>query len=384
MKHTWTEACLSDGVEIICGQHVLAKNYSRSSGTIPYITGPSDFNNGSIEASRYVSKPGVMCAADDILLTVKGSGVGTLAFADQAYCISRQLMAIRPISWLPRFVFHALTHFSEALNRSSEGTIPGVSKSSIENWRLSVPPLEEQARIVEILDAADAAVRAFDALIAAKTRHKLAQAERLLSGNARFPEFKQQAWRNVCLNEVLVESRIPEKVSNSATRLTVRLHIEGVEARSDKGTEAKGATVYYERKAGQFIYGKQNLSRGAVGIVPSHLAGYSSSQDVPAFDWLNGFEPRFILKYVSRKSFYEDLERLAVGTGSKRIHPASFLDVVIQVPGIEEQRRIADTLDLMEQEITLLRGQRERQQKIKYGLMQQLLTGQTPVKEAMP
>ena len=54
---------------------------------------------------------------------------------------------------------------------------------------------------------------------------------------------------------------IPDK------RITVRLNLKGVEKRPfEAGVE--GGTKYYIRKAGQFIYGKQNLFKGAFGINP--------------------------------------------------------------------------------------------------------------------
>ena len=130
--------------------------------------------------------------------------------------------------------------------------------------------------------------------------------------------------------------------------MTVRLHTEGFEARKDRGTETKDATAYFERHAGQFIYGKQNLHRGAVGIIPTQLDGYSSSQDVPAFDWLPGHSSEFFLYYISQKPVYEGLERLATGTGSKRINPSAFLKVRLLIPSQPEQQKIAEVLGLMD------------------------------------
>jgi len=62
-----------------------------------------------------------------------------------------------------------------------------------------------------------------------------------------------------------------------------KLNIGGVIKRSVK-EDTKGATKYYIRHKGQFIYGKQNLFKGAFGVVPIELDGYESSSDIPAFD----------------------------------------------------------------------------------------------------
>lgn len=298
-------------------------------------------------------------------------------------------LRVRPEYALPQFINYCLNtnHYQALIKKLAT---PGVSQYNINPTQLrkriylSLPPLPEQRRIVEILDEADAAVRLTEALIAAKLRHKHAWAERLLTGQVRFPKFAGEAWQEMKLSEVLRESRTPAKASHPGARLTVRLHTEGVEARKDRGTEVEEATVYYQRRAGQFIYGKQNLHRGAVGIIPDRLDGYSSSQDVPAFDWLTGADPAFLLACFSRKPFYEKLERLATGTGSKRIHPAAFLSVSLPVPPLTEQRKIEEVLGLMDEEIALRRRQLTALKAQKQGLMQKLLTGEVRVKEAAP
>ena len=96
----WCAERLGTGASVVCGQHVLAKDCLAGTSATHYLTGPSDFVNGRPVATKSVIHPGVMCKKGDILLTVKGSGVGTLALADRDYCISRQLMAIRGISWM--------------------------------------------------------------------------------------------------------------------------------------------------------------------------------------------------------------------------------------------------------------------------------------------
>ncbi|MDN8740450.1 restriction endonuclease subunit S, partial [Staphylococcus aureus] len=70
-----------------------------------------------------------------------------------------------------------------------------------------------------------------------------------------------------------------------------------------------------------FIYGKQNIFRGSIGIVPDELDGYLSSQDLPAFDVADSYNVNFLYDYFARPEFYIELESLAVGTGSKRVHP---------------------------------------------------------------
>jgi len=90
-------------------------------------------------------------------------------------------------------------------------------------------------------------------------------------------------WKKVKLGSLLTESKILSENPDTDKRLRVRLNMLGVEKRP-KTNDKEGATKYYKRKAGQFIYGKQNLHKGAFGIIPHELDGFESSLDIPAFD----------------------------------------------------------------------------------------------------
>ena len=52
----------------------------------------------------------------------------------------------------------------------------------------------------------------------------------------------------------------------------------------------------------------------------------------------------------------------------------------ISIPPLEEQKKIADILSDIQQEIQALEQKREKYKMIKSGLMQQLLTGKVRVK----
>ncbi len=183
-----------------------------------------------------------------------------------------------------------------------------------------------------------------------------------------------EGWQRLELGSILTESRIPVAQNDKSKRLTVRLHLQGVAKREERDSDRDDATIYFERKAGQFIYGKQNLFRGAVGLVPDDLDGHQSTQDVPAFDIAAGVDPRWLLHYFSRRSFYASLETIATGTGSKRIQPRELFEVAIDIPSIFEQRTIAEILDSVDATITATRCVIEQTRNLKRALMQELLT----------
>ena len=249
-----------------------------------------------------------------------------------------------------------------------------INQQDVKALPVLLPPLPEQKAITEVLSVWDRAISNTDRLIQAKEKRFAWLMNSLINPN------ENSGWQKVKLGDVLTESRLPDKENDPKKRLSVRLHLKGVETREYRGTEADGATTFFRRKAGQFIYGKQNIFRGALGIVPSELDGYSSTQDIPAFDISDSISSEWLCHYFSRPDFYKSLELLASGSGSKRLHSKELLKLKIPLPTLPEQKRIAETLNLAQREIELLKKLAEKQKLQKRGLMQKLLTGEWRVK----
>ncbi|UZN23415.1 hypothetical protein GM182_06020 [bacterium 3DAC] len=194
-------------------------------------------------------------------------------------------------------------------------------------------------------------------------------------------------WRVVNLGEVLTESFEKAQVVREDRILTVKLRVKGVVKREykDKDVKVSPNTTYYVRRKGQFIYGKQNLHKGALGIVPDSLDGYLSTRDVPAFDIdISLIDPYYLFYYFSRPEFYTWLENFADGTGSKRIHFYSIENLPLPLPPLPEQKKIAEILSTVDEEISTVDREIEHAERMKKGLLSKLLTegiGHTEFKE---
>ncbi|MBC6612413.1 restriction endonuclease subunit S [Hymenobacter sp. BT507] len=264
-------------------------------------------------------------------------------------------------------------------NGQAGGGQKNINAGTLTQFTFPLPTKSEQGRVVYFLKQWEKYENGLANLIEAKRTYKRGLMQQLLTGQRRFPEFQGQPWPLASIGEMITESRESLPVSNPHERITVRLNLNGVEARDVRGTEAEDATVYYLRRAGQFIYGKQNLHKGAMGIIPAELDGYSSTQDMPTFDFSATVNPQWFLYLMSREDFYLNLEKIATGTGSKRIQPASLYKIKVPFPSLPEQQRIAAVLTACDQEIELLQAQLHQWQQQKKGLMQQLLTGRLRV-----
>lgn len=185
-------------------------------------------------------------------------------------------------------------------------------------------------------------------------------------------------WKIITLGSLLTESKVESVIPDSSQRIKVKLNLGGIELRPDIN-EKKGATKYYIRKAGQFIFGRQNLHKGAFGIVPVELDGCESSADLPAFDVAHVCYPEWIFYFFKQDDFYKKLSVLAKGVGSKRINPIQLFNLKISLPPLEEQRRILDTVKTFEVDAFHLKNELKKQisllENIKNVFLQEALEG---------
>ncbi|MDG6251263.1 restriction endonuclease subunit S, partial [Methanocalculus sp.] len=194
----WDVSLLRDDISLLSGHHVLACFCNVRGDGVPYLTGPADFPGGHIQQTKFTTNPTTICQEGDILVTVKGSGSGTLIEADAAYCISRQLMAIRVKTWDSQFLFYSLQQNASQIKAASTGLIPGLSRSDILEQQIPLPPTaSEQRAIAAALSDADGLIGALDALIAKKRAIKQAAMQQLLTGKTRLPGFaKSSGYKN--------------------------------------------------------------------------------------------------------------------------------------------------------------------------------------------
>ncbi|ADE85076.1 restriction endonuclease subunit S [Rhodobacter capsulatus] len=146
----WALTRLGSVIDLLSGQHLQPNEYSSNPAAgIPYITGPSDFAEVGLSISRYALVRKAVARGGQLLLTVKGSGVGKTTICDlPEVAISRQLMSLAPILWSIRFL-EIITHrLADTLQEQARSLIPGISREDVADFAFPLPPLAEQHRIV--------------------------------------------------------------------------------------------------------------------------------------------------------------------------------------------------------------------------------------------
>lgn len=371
----WGLHDLRDGVSLLSGHHVMARDCNDRGVGLPYLTGPTDFSDGRIKHTKFTTKPTTLCRAGDILVTVKGSGSGTLVEADAEYCISRQLMAIRTSAWDPTFLRYSLLQHASRIKAASTGLIPGLSRSDVLDQYIPIPNgATEQRAIAAVLTDVDDLVGSLEALIEKKRAIKRAAMQQLLTGSTRLPGFSGE-WRTRRLGEC-VRIRGDRVSSSKASDDTLCVELEDIEQATGRLLNRELArsvsAAKYVFESGDVLFGRLRPYLRKWWYADRH--GVCSTEIWPLVSDPLKADNRFIYWLIQADTLYEAAQ-VSYGTHMPRADWKVVSEVPLPLPPLAEQRAVATVLTDMDDEIAALERRLDKTRAVKQGMMQQLLTG---------
>jgi len=148
IPESWEWCSLGSVISLLSGRDLTPQDYNDNNDGIPYITGASNFEGGSLVINRWTPKPVSISKYGDLLITCKGT-IGTMAFNTVGDIhIARQVMAISPYIIDLNFIKFYLMRIVSELDKKAKSIIPGISREDILTASFPLPPLAEQKRIV--------------------------------------------------------------------------------------------------------------------------------------------------------------------------------------------------------------------------------------------
>ena len=148
IPESWEWCSLGSVISLLSGRDLTPQDYNDNNDGIPYITGASNFEGGSLVINRWTPKPVSISKYGDLLITCKGT-IGTMAFNTVGDIhIARQVMAISPYIIDLNFIKFYLMRIVSELDKKAKSIIPGISREDIVTASFPLPPLAEQKRIV--------------------------------------------------------------------------------------------------------------------------------------------------------------------------------------------------------------------------------------------
>ncbi len=149
----WEWEKLGNFVYLEMGQSPPSKFYNQEQSGIPFFQGKADFGDLYPTPRYWCIQPTKYSYPGDVLLSVRAP-VGPTNISNTECCIGRGLCALRPLAGSnTKYILYFMRAFQRKMEALATGTTFGaVSKTVVESFLVTIPPLSEQQRIVTKVD----------------------------------------------------------------------------------------------------------------------------------------------------------------------------------------------------------------------------------------
>ena len=165
----------------------------------------------------------------------------------------------------------------------------------------------------------------------------------------------KQAWPLVRLGDVLLRHKdgLDIEEDEEYTRLTIRMNGQGVGVRDKVCGREIGTKRQFRVKAGQFLLSKIDARNGAFGLVPNDCDEAIVTGNFWAFDISSDrVVPRFIDLLTKTTLFVDYSVKASSGTTNRLyLQEEKFVEQKIELPPIEEQKKIVARIDTAQQKL---------------------------------
>ena len=320
------------------------------------------------------------------LLMCEGGEIGRCAIwrgYDKEIYYQKALHRIRPLSdecsndYL--YIFMQFIASQGKLTRLvGETSIAHLTREKLLGLPIILPSPQVQKAIAEILSIWDLAIEKTELLIQAKERQFKWIMTSYINHNEKL-DWQTMKLRDVC-------SGIKQKNSDGETNVLTSSAKRGLVSQLDyykKSVSGKNLDGYYLIKHGHFAYNRSSSNGypfGAIkrldlcdqGVLSTLYLCFSlNSNDECNSDFLVNIFESGILNCQLRRICQEG----ARSHGLLNVTKHDFFDLDLLLPPLSEQKRIAKTLKMAQQEIDLLKTLANKYKYQKRGLMQKLLMG---------
>ena len=384
-------------------------------GVINWLT-PTDLSklNGKIhvkESKRRITEKAMKDA--NLTLMPKGSiivstraPVGYIAVLDEAATFNQGCKGLIPRN--PNeinsdfYCYYLLSKKWMLENLSGGSTFKELSKRRLESFHVPDIPLQEQSAIAEILSSVDEGILSIGESLAKTARLKKGLMQKLLTEGFGHKEFKEtkigrvpKEWKVVNLGNILVECyRYPtyyniEYVDKGVPEIRGELLSEDGQVEKDvtkfrfisKQTAKRFPKVRVEE--GDIVLSVRG-TMGKIGYISKDLEGAVITANLMRLSPdRKKIHPEYFMHYLLSGKFKHRLRALSTYTTIKTIQSPVLKSIRIALPPIPEQQEIAQILSIVNEKVDLDEKRKAKFERIKRGLMNDLLTGKRRVKVAM-
>ena len=371
-------------------------------GSIPWISSSDIAENDihNINVTRYINDTAINESATKVIpknsiLLISRVGVGKLAINKVDICTSQDFSNFIPIKCDSYFIGYFLIARKNILINFSQGTsIKGFTTSDIKTLKLHLPTLPEQQKIATFLSSVDAKIQQLSKKKSLLADYKKGVMQKLFNYECENDElrirFKDANGNNYPEWEEKKLGEVGETFNGLTGKTKVdfgrgKPYIQYMQIFSSSKIDTSNFGLV-DIKEGE----KQKTAQyGDVFFTTSSETpmeiGYASvlTEDVEEL-YLNSFcfgyrpnslkelYPDFASYLFRSESFRKEIIKLAQGSTRFNMSKVQLMKIIVQLPPLEEQQKIATFLSALDAKIEMVNTQINNTQAFKKGLLQQM------------
>lgn len=368
-------------------------------GDIPWMTSANLTDRIVLRGMRNITKQGLQNSATNIvpkssLLISTRVGIGKVGIAGIDIAISQDLTGL--VLDIKRadveYLYWAFLNQSSHLGLLSQGsTVKGLTREYLKNLRIFLPPLPEQKKIAEILSTVDQAIQRVGEAIETTQKLKKGLMQELLTKGIGNKEFKDTEIGRIPENWKIVKILEIGKITTGKTPSTSNRAYWNGDIPFITPADIKEGKYIYQTERCVTSQGAQQIGfilpanavlvvciGSTIGKTGLTYKESVTNQQINSIVCNNDTSKHYVY-YAT--TFRADILRSFSGVAAVPIIKKSlFEQVKLPLPPLPEQQKIAEILSAVDGRLELLRKRKERLERIKKGLMEDLLTGKRRVK----
>src|SRR3972149_3100110 len=380
----WKVVKIKDIGKVLTGKTPSTSNSMYWNGNFPFIT-PVDIKEAKYvyETERHVSPQGAqqighILPKDTVLVVCIGSTIGKTGVTYTKSVTNQQINAvICNDKTNSHYVYYALSFRTEFLKSfSGVAAVPIIKKSLFEHFSIPLPPLPEQKKIAEILSTVDSAIEKVDEDIEKTQRLKKGLMQELLTKGIGHKEFKNTEM-----------GRIPREWE--ILNLSEVFRLASGKSRPSEISDIQTEKMLYPIYGGNGILGYTNQSMiNKETIVIGRVGEYCGSiHKTTKFSWItdnalyatNVLNHNLNLDFLTYWLTFLNLNKFKKESGQPLMTQTIVYSIKFPLPPLSEQKKITDILSTVDKRLELLRKKKEKLERVKKGLMNDLLSGKSRV-----
>ncbi|PWD87580.1 restriction endonuclease subunit S [Ignatzschineria cameli] len=284
------------------------------------------------------------------------------------------------------YVYFSNYFYNRIMSMTAKSSVDSVRREMITEMPIPIPPLQEQTAIAEALSDADALLVSLEKLIEKKRAIKIGTMQQLLTGKKRLPAFAQREdgtlkgykttelgeipedWEVVKLGDIFDISAGGDLRKDDFSNIKTDRFCYPIYSNSLTNLGLYGFSQSFDYEGGYLTIS----ARGSIGYAVARSERFCAIGRLLVLLSKVKVENKFLEEYINE---YVRFSTESTGVPQLTAPQVAKYDVLLAPKA--EQTAIAEILSDMDAEIEVLEAKRAKMEKIKQGMMQELLTGRT-------